>query len=411
MAEASILILSRDPIVARLPARLQAEGMQAYAARSARELGDFLGQTRQCVAVVDRDLPREELFLINELLQQHAIPTLTLVSAETYARLALDPARSTAQEFAPKPSSIEELVLRTKALILRAGYELPALPVDASGFPVSGASAGIGKVIAVFAAKGGVGKSTVAANLAVGLSRFYRYRTLVVDSDLWFGDIGFMFDVTSKKSLFDLCSGEEPDEQALREALVHHPSGVALLMRPPDLVSVDKMDFNAVKQVLMVASRIFDFVVVDMRSSLDEMVLQLLDVADQILLVTTPEVSTIANTSRFLTVAEQLGYDSRISLIVNRANTGLDAKSIRQTLLMDVACTLVSAGQQVVNSANEGVPILVRPSRDSGIAADLVRLVEKVAGRPVPKPAAAAQWLADGKGKERPTGDARARAN
>jgi pilus assembly protein CpaE len=383
----SILVIGKDPIILRLSAKLQMEGMQAFAMGTASELEPVLQRFSQCVAVVDGDLSQEELGQIDELLHhQRSIPTLTLLSTEAFGTLAIDPARAASEEFAPKPASLEELVLRTKVLLVRSGYELPDT-VSSDGADHHDRSDGLrhGQVVAVYSAKGGVGKSTIAANLAVGLSQFYHLKALLVDSDLWFGDAGFLLDLNSKKSLFDLCSGSEPDVVSLKQAVVQHSSGASVLLRPSDLVAVEKLDINAVGKMLAVARTVFDFVIVDMRSSLDEMTLQIFDAVDQILLVSTPEVSALANTSRFLAIAEDLGYQEKVSLVINRANTGVDVVSLERALEMRVAATIVSAGVQVVQAANEGVSIFSKYSHESQIAQDLALVVEKVAGEPLPK--------------------------
>lgn len=399
MAEAtSVVIIGKDPIILRLSARLGTEGFQALAARSTSEFENFLRLSKQCVAVVDGDLPQEELGQIDDLLhERRAVPTLTLVPSETHASFTAHGSRPSAGELASKssrlqevvfkPSSLEELALRTKALVLRAGYELPPIPSpDLPGRPEAAEGFRAGKIVAVFSAKGGVGKSTIAAHLAIGLSQFYHFRTLLVDSDLWFGDVGFLLDVHSKKSIFDLCSGAEPDLVSLKQAVVAHSSGISVLLRPSDLVSAEKLDIKAVGKMLAVASTVFDFVVIDTRSALDEMTLQILDVANQILLVTTPEISAVGNASRFLAIAEDLGYRPKVLLVVNRANTGIDVNSLERTLKMEVACTIVSAGLEVVQAANEGVSLFSKYPRGTQIVQNLAGVVEKVAGKPLPKP-------------------------
>lgn len=397
VAITSVIIIGTDPTILRLSATLQREGLRILSARSSDDLADLLRREDRYVAVLDGDLPRDEFTKINSLFRTRVTaPTLTLLSPDVYARYSEDPGNTLSldlaakatmpQEVVFKPTSPEELALRIKALILRAGYDLPANP--SQGLRNHDADAGgmrHGKLVAVFSAKGGAGKSTIATHLAVGLSRFYDLKTLLVDTDLWFGDVGSLLDVHSNKTIFDLCSGGDPDVVSLSQAVVPHASGISVLLRPTDLVSVDKLDINAVGKILAVASAVYDYIVIDTRSGLDELTLQILDIADQILLITTPEVSAVGNASRFLLIAEELGYKSRTMLVVNRANTGVNLKSLERTLNTEVACTVVSAGIQVVLAANEGVPIYSKNSRDSEIFRNLASVVEKVVGRPMPK--------------------------
>ncbi|HEX9015698.1 MAG TPA: AAA family ATPase [Chloroflexota bacterium] len=382
----SVVIIGNDPIVLRLPARLQAEQINTFVARSATELESYLRRVSRVVAVVDGDLSPEQMDTFRAVLRSGAaIPTLTIFSPEGYGRLGASSNCSAEEETAPKPSRVEELVLRVKALILRAGHELPEFQPAATANRDSTGGFRTGKVVSVFAAKGGVGKSTVAANLAVGLAQFYPYRVMLIDTNLWFGEIGFLLDINSKKSLFDLCAGGDPDASSLLQSVVRHPSGVQVLLRPKDLVSVEKLELGALNKVMAVARTVFDFIVVDMPTSMDEMTLQILDSADQIVVITTPEIGAIANTSRFVTIADDLGYKDRLLLVVNRANSGIDTRAIERALDVKVECTVMSAGIQVVQAANEGLPIFTKYSEETQLARDLMSIVEKVAGRPRPQ--------------------------
>jgi pilus assembly protein CpaE len=308
-----------------------------------------------------------------------------LVSSESYQQLALNPQRPALVEYVAKPARLDELVLRVKAVMLRAGYELPATSYGSGNGHSEGADIDgfhHGTVTTIFSAKGGVGKTTIAANLAVGLVRFFRRKTLLVDADLWFGDVGVLMNLVSKKSLFDVCSGGEPDLTALQKAVVQHRSGVSVLLRPPDPLFVEKLDPDSVARAITTYKVLFDDVIVDTRPSFDEATLKILDAADRILLVTTPELSACHNTARFLGIAESLGYSHKLTLIVNRANSGIDMEALQETLGMTVSAKIVSAGRIVVDAASQGIPLFLKdPDLDMQITKDLARLVEIVAGK------------------------------
>jgi pilus assembly protein CpaE len=322
-------------------------------------------------------------FQIYKLLHStHQVPTLTLVDAERFQQFVLDPHRPPADEYAVKPVGVGELCLRVKAMVLRAGYELPAEPFSDSG---AGRRDGIhhGSITVVFSPKGGIGKSTVAVNVAVALSKFFNQKTLLVDADLWFGDVGVLLNFSSRRSIFDIASEDEPSLSVLEQALVQHSSGVHLLLRPPDLSTAENIRAEGVVRAIASYRALFDHVIVDTHSALDEMNLQVLDAADRILLITTPEISAVHHTSRFLEISSALGLSSRITLVLNRSNSGIRLAALEEQLGLPIAGTIVSNGKVVVEAANHGVSLFDRdPSEEEEVTRNLIRVAELVAGHP-----------------------------
>lgn len=379
---ATILVFSRDPSILILSTRLQQDGITTALATSTGEVHRAAAAELPGIAVLDGALSQDEVSEARHFLSDlHAVPALILVPQDMASHYTADQKRANSGELVGKPIKIEELTLRVKAMLIRAGFDLPS---SSSYNPSSqGGGRRNGKTIAVFAAKAGTGKSTIAVNLATGLSQLYGYQTLLVDADLWFGDVGVLLNVASKRTLFDLCAGNEPDAASLQLVAARHDSGISVLLRPEDMVAAEKMSAREIERVLVLASSMFDFVIVDTHTTLDDVTLRVLDIADQILLVATPEMSAVSNTSRFLRVSEELGYQPKLSLVINRSNAGIDTKSLTRSLSIDVAATVVSAGVQVVRSANEGKSLFNTDSKESlQVTRDMAKVVELVAGSP-----------------------------
>src|ERR1700737_1483086 len=165
--------------------------------------------------------------------------------------------------------------------------------------------------------------------------------------------------VSGPFSIADLCQREMTEIESLKQILVKHPSGVDVLQRPEELLINEGLRREPLVKALSIYSTAYDVVVVNMSPSMDEMNLQILDVADVILLVTTPEVSEITTTARFLDVARRVGYDQKLQVVLNRANSGINIEIIEETLGCKVSCRLLSDGRAAVDSANEGVPLLI----------------------------------------------------
>jgi pilus assembly protein CpaE len=242
-----------------------------------------------------------------------------------------------------------------------------------------------GELTVVFSVKGGSGKSTIAANLAVGLATMYGFQTLLVDADLWFGDIGVLLNLTSSRSSFDVCGTDDPDLFALPKAVVQHSSGASVLLRPPDPLSVEKLRLRSFVEAIDRYRSLYEHVVVDTQSSLDELNLDLLEAATRILLVVTPEMGALHNTARFLGLAERLRYTDKLTLVLNRSNSGIGADALQRTLGIPVGSGVVSAGRMMLDAVNEGTTLIAMdPTRRERITQDLAAIVELVAGREQP---------------------------
>ena len=130
---------------------------------------------------------------------------------------------------------------------------------------------------------------------------------------------------------------------------------------------------------------LYEHVIVDCAAALDELNLDLLESSTRILLVVTPEMGALHNTARFLGLAQRLGHTHKISLVLNRANSGISADDLQRTLGMPVASGVVSAGRMMLDAVNEGTTLFAMdPMRKERITQDLATIVELVAGREQP---------------------------
>ena len=123
----------------------------------------------------------------------------------------------------------------------------------------------------------------------------------------------------------------------------------------------------------------------DCAAALDELNLDLLESSTRILLVVTPEMGALHNTARFLGLAERLGHTDKISLVLNRSNSGISSDDLQRTLGIPVACGVVSAGRMMLDAVNGGTTLFAMdPMRKERITQDLASVVELVAGREQP---------------------------
>ena len=386
----TILIISRDAEVKQVATSLNADGLQTRSIGSTRELQRALQSIKgKSAAVLDAELAAEVKAQAAEAWEKlRGLPTLVLLAPEGDAAEYIEAERTAIAEFARKPIVSSVLALRVKALILAAGLPLPAAPTpvqQAEAGPLEMGNDALAQLTVVFSVKGGSGKSTIAANLAAGLASVYSHETLLVDANLWFGDIGVLLNLTSSRSSFDVCSRDDPDLFALPKAVVKHPSGTAVLLRPPDPLSVEKIKLRNFVEAIERYRSLYEHVIVDCSAALDELNLDLLEKATRILLVVTPEMGAVHNTARFLALAQRLGYNDKISLVLNRSNSGIGAEDLQRTLGMPVACGVVSAGHMMLDAVNEGTTLFAMdPMRRERITQDLAAVVELIAGKAQP---------------------------
>jgi MinD-like ATPase involved in chromosome partitioning or flagellar assembly len=387
----TVLLVTRDAQVRFVTSTLQAEGISSRSVSSIRELQRALGGPKtRCVAVLDGEMIADPNFPTTEFFERlRSVPLLVLLPAEGDLSGFSDPERPNVEEYARKPIVPSVLALRIKALILAAGLALPttaqavAAPIPERG-PLDLGDDPRGQLTVVFSVKGGSGKSTIAVNLAVGLASLYSFQTLLVDANLWFGDIGVLLNLTSTRSSFDVCT-DDADIFALPKAVVPHSSGASVLLRPPDPLSVEKLKLKSFVDALERYRSLYEHVIVDTAPALDELNLDLLEMATRILLVVTPEMGALHNTARFLGLAERLGISKKLSLVLNRSNSGISSEDLQRTLGISVTSGVVSAGRMMLDAVNEGTTLIAMdPGRRERITQDLVAIVEMVAGREQP---------------------------
>ena len=378
----SVLIVSQDAELGKLNAALQAERILVDTAETVADAEWFVRDHPNALCVIDGKLPASVAFQTYEL--AHASDTRTaimLVTPETAEQFDVSGAGPTNDECIPRSSTVEQIVLRLKAVMILSGFDVAIAPAAArNGTAHESPGSHRGKVTMVFSAKGGVGKTTIAVNAAVALARM-GHSTLLVDADLYFGDASILLNVVSKRSLMDLADVYQVDGASVQQLMVNHESGLSVLSSPPEMERVETLSSDIIVSAISAASYSFEHVIVDTHSSFDETNLQLMDLADRIVLVTTPEVGATFNTARFVGLTDTLGYRDKLMLVLNRAESGINQDAVEKNLGTRVEATVVSAGKRAVSAANRGVPLVIEDARnEQRITRDLGQIASLIAG-------------------------------
>jgi pilus assembly protein CpaE len=305
-----------------------------------------------------------------------------------------------AREFLVKPFSSDELTASIRQVWSREKEKQGRYAPVAQSQQTSNESGEPASVAAVFSPKGGVGRTTIAVNLAVAVAQMGK-RVALVDASFQFGDVGVLLNLNPRnKSIADLAGELQADEvESLDTFMITHSSGVRVLLAPPSPEQAELIGPAAVRRVLQRLRRDHDLVVVDCPSSFNEATLAVLDEADLILTLLTLEITSVKNMRLFLEVCEQLGYGpEKIRLVLNRADStlGIRVADVEHSIGRKVDHTIVSDGRSVVYALNRGVPFFLS-NREAQVSQDIQRLAVAVTG-PAPSSATPRPTEKAGKG-------------
>ncbi len=247
--------------------------------------------------------------------------------------------------------------------------------------------ASLGKIITFFSNKGGVGKSTLAVNVACGLATRFPDRVLLVDASLQLGVGAAMLDITPETTIVDAVEERSRlDETLIRELACKHHSGLDLLAAPANAVEAARVDEELISSVLTLARRSYEYVVVDTFPMLDSVMMAVLDLTDQAFLVTESVVPTLRGAASLIETLNELGIpEQRRQIVLNRYSNfagNLKPIDVAQHLGQDLA-HVVPYQKKLLVAANVGEPFVLQVGRLSDFGRALHRLIDDAADRSV----------------------------
>ncbi len=385
---AKILVVDDDPNVQRLLSyTLKQEGYEVVVAADGAEGFKVWGQEQPALILLDVMLPKLDGYQVAAKIRAEEgtsshVPIIML-TAEAEVEQKIRGLRAGADDYLVKPFHPAELLARIKSLLARFA------PKDLLvGRPP------LGRVLAFYGAKGGVGTTTIAINIAIALQRELGRRVCLVDGNLQFGDHRVFMDLgLDRKSIVDVVSAPAIDADLLRGVLVEHDSKIDLLLAPPTPETAELVTKEHFSTIIDLLRGMYDYVVVDVDKRLDDLNLGVFDMAESLYVVMTADLSCLKNVRLVLETLGHIGYEGdRIKLVLNRSNafTGINAKTAEGALKRPIDLQVLNEYRGAISALNSGAPVMLTKS-ESPLGRsfhDMARAIDKSAAG-VPATAAA----------------------
>jgi pilus assembly protein CpaE len=311
-----------------------------------------------------------------------ALPTAATVVLvdETAISVAREAVLSGARGFVVKPLAAEDFWATIYQVLTQQQEATAATPA---------AQDQGGKVIAFVGSKGGTGRTLSAVNTAISLHRQQKRSVVIVDADYAAPAVDVMLNLEGDKDISLLLARlSRLDAELIDGVLAHHSSGIRVLLAPPPGQGMPAITMQHLEQVVGYLRQMFDWVIVDLGAANGEADYAFLDFADQVVVVTLPEMVCLRNTRLMLDQFQLRGYQQEQAwLLLNRAtmNGGIRKRDIEERLHVRIKHTVPEDQPLVSYSVNRGVPLVMSNPR-SAVARALVEfaaLFGKPAGKAV----------------------------
>ena len=316
-------------------------------------------EKRPDIILMDINMPEMDGIRTTELIAQRSPASSVIIMSvqgeQAYLRRAM---MAGAREYIVKPFTGDEL-----ASVIAKVYEMDQRKRDSMGEQPKaslGAEMRNGQIISFFSTKGGVGKTTLATNLAVQLASSGKWRVLLVDLNLQFGDVAVFLNLVPKRSIADLTQTGSIKFSEIQSCLLTHSSGLQVLAAPTRPEYAELVTAEQVEQILSEVKDQFDFIICDNVSRFEDISLVSFDAASQIWLVVAMDVPTLKNAKLSLEVIDGLHHTPKVQVVLNRASKemGMTPHDVEKSLNHKIRYEVPSDGRALVAALNRGVPFV-----------------------------------------------------
>ena len=221
------------------------------------------------------------------------------------------------------------------------------------------------KIITFFSSKGGVGKSVLALNSAVALSKHYHKKTLLIDLDLQFGDISMLVNEYAQKTILDVIEDGQVDSyENIKPYLHEFNENLHMLFAPTKPEAAEYVGKDSLEKIMKILKKQYDVIIIDTGINFNDNTLYILDLSEIVLFVATMEIVALKNTKLGLGVMQSLGYDkNKVKLIINNFTTkyGISKAEVEEVFRDGIYAMIPEEQATVSVSVNKGKPFCNNP--------------------------------------------------
>ena len=367
-------------------------------AASGEQAVELARQHQPHVVLMDINMPGLDGISASELITREVpYAQVVMMSVQGEADYLRRSMLAGARDFLTKPFTMDEMISTVRRVYeMSAHARATAQPVAQDVLPkeARAAPSSVGKLLAFYSPKGGVGCTTLAVNVATAMARMESrpesgrpghsdgtsgrpghsdgtsgLRVALVDCRLQFGDVKIMLDLRASRSIVDVVNNiDDLDVDLIESAMVRDErTGLKALLAPPKPEMADMVHAEHMRAVLDQLKQMFDYVIVDMDSRIQDLELSVFDLADRIVLIVTPDLPSITSIRYFLELIGALKYPSgQVLLVLNKSDvrTGLSARVIENHLKHEVFADIPLEDRVVLHSVNHGMPYMIAPNVD-----------------------------------------------
>ena len=216
------------------------------------------------------------------------------------------------------------------------------------------------KIITVYGAKGGLGKTTIAVNLALMLAKQQK-KVAILDLDLLFGDVHIFMDVEPKETIADLMQESFSNSiDGVRAFMAVHSSGIHILCAPKTPEYAETVSGERIQSLLALLRSYYDYIIIDTAVNFSDPTLAALEASSAILFLTGLDVSTLKNSKVALSVLESLGQKKKVRVIINRAVeiSSITVADVQRIVDAPILARIPSDYLVAVAALNQGQPFV-----------------------------------------------------